>query len=81
MDRKAAANRPLGEGRDKNVVYYEQWGHKEGKMSFSRIWWMPNFHQGPMWRAQEFHANVDTYIASDVAEGRDWQFTNLMVAQ
>ena len=47
-----------GKKLDKGTLYVEFLGPEDehGRRSFFLYWWMENFHMGPQWRAQIFHA-------------------------
>lgn len=50
--------RQLPPPKDKRVTRFEVQPAKDGmgRQHFAIRWWDPNFHGGPMWRGQHFHA-------------------------
>ncbi len=57
---------------DKTKVYISYWDgviDKAGETSFDMFWWQENYHAGPQWRAQCFHADPTEYIRGNHKHG------------
>lgn len=50
---------------NKRVVYFEVYSEPDGfnRQRFAIMWWEPDFHSGPGWRAQHFNAQLGAYVS------------------
>lgn len=63
---------PLGYQMDLKTVTVELQEGPDGKgrHHFTVYWWNPDFHTGPQWRAQCFHANYSHQLEYWRKQGR-----------
>ncbi|MCU0690055.1 MAG: hypothetical protein MUF54_01510 [Polyangiaceae bacterium] len=57
------------DARDRTVTYvtFHSAPDEDGRRRFTLEWWAANFHLGPCWRAQVFHADPGVIL-----KGRRW---------
>lgn len=56
---------------DHKTITFETDGQKDGqgRYHFSMRWFDPQFHLGPQWRGQHFHAQLEPYLTKAKADG------------